>query len=313
MTSVRVMTYNVRYFGHATRGLTSTEGAIARIADAIVRLDPRPAVIALQEVETYSIRADMGRRKKATHKPQLLRLIDRLHAMLAERDHAERYQAYYYPGHRYSVTKRSAIYTTGLALLCSNSLKIDHRASKRPRDITHRRIDKMKGLKQTRICAHLKLTHRKTGVSFDIFNTHLSLPAFLNWRSIAFTQRMGHGENQVVEADSILEFIEHARTSDRVLLVGDFNALPGTPVYKKIMEVGGFIDPFSDHKGLSIIESRDYATAGFMNLRMHLDHVFSTPEVEWLDFDETHPYGSGQFRGLSDHMPLIGRLKLSED
>ena len=39
-SALRVVTYNVRYFGHATRGLASTSAAFGRIARALVSLDP---------------------------------------------------------------------------------------------------------------------------------------------------------------------------------------------------------------------------------------------------------------------------------
>ena len=51
-----------------------------------------------------------------------------------------------------------------------------------------------------------------------------------------------------------------------------------------------------------------WPTAGFMNLRMHLDHMFSGEGLRWLDFDDTHRFGqrNGVFRGLSDHVPIVG-------
>ena len=58
--------------------------------------------------------------------------------------------------------------------------------------------------------------------------------------------------------------------------------------------------------------SRGFPTAGFMHLRMHLDHVFGSQGVRWLDMQGTHPFGDLQspFHGLSDHMPLIARFAL---
>ena len=48
MQPVRVMTYNVRYFGHGTRGLASTATAMERIAAAVASLDPLADVICFQ-------------------------------------------------------------------------------------------------------------------------------------------------------------------------------------------------------------------------------------------------------------------------
>jgi hypothetical protein len=60
-------------------------------------------------------------------------------------------------------------------------------------------------------------------------------------------------------------------------------------------------------------ELAKWPTAGFMRMRMHLDHVFGGPGLRWIDFDDTHPYGdrSTRFHGLSDHMPMVGRCHLS--
>ena len=57
---------------------------------------------------------------------------------------------------------------------------------------------------------------------------------------------------------------------------------------------------------------RGFPTAGFMHLRMHLDHVFGSPGVRWLDMQDTRPFGdpSSPFHGLSDHMPLVARFAL---
>src|SRR5687767_13032030 len=53
--TLRLVSYNVRYFGHALKGLASTRGAKRVIASRLVDLDPRPDLICLQEVETISL------------------------------------------------------------------------------------------------------------------------------------------------------------------------------------------------------------------------------------------------------------------
>ena len=59
-------------------------------------------------------------------------------------------------------------------------------------------------------------------------------------------------------------------------------------------------------------ELRHWPTAGFMRLRMHLDHVFAGPGVEWLDFEGSAPFGDkdSPFHRLSDHVPLVGRFRV---
>src|SRR5512133_721746 len=57
---VRLVSYNVRYFGNALRGLASTPGIKRRIAAQVLALDPIPDVICLQEVETLSLRSTVA-------------------------------------------------------------------------------------------------------------------------------------------------------------------------------------------------------------------------------------------------------------
>jgi len=43
----------------------------------------------------------------------------------------------------------------------------------------------------------------------------------------------------------------------------------------------------------------------------HLDHVYSSSSLEWLDFTDSRPFGEeGGFSGLSDHVPLIARVRV---
>jgi hypothetical protein len=51
-------------------------------------------------------------------------------------------------------------------------------------------------------------------------------------------------------------------------------------------------------------------TQGLGGLRLHLDHVFSTPEIDWIDAEESHSWGEGRFQNLSDHVPKLCRFRL---
>jgi endonuclease/exonuclease/phosphatase family metal-dependent hydrolase len=64
---------------------------------------------------------------------------------------------------------------------------------------------------------------------------------------------------------------------------------------------------------MSVDELVGWPTAGFMRLRMHLDHVFTGRGLRWLDFDDTHAFGdrTASFHGLSDHMPLVARCRVA--
>lgn len=305
---LRMMTYNVRYFGHGTRGLASTSAAITRIATTLSRLSPLPDLVCLQEVETQSLRSSTMNPRWHPEETQLDRLMTELHAALAREGKSERYVAYYFPAHTYRLTSRTNIYTTGLAVIARDTFQIGHHNAARPHDITHRH--RVKSLKQTRICAHVSFEH-ESGQTFDVFNTHLSLPSVFAKEFWTGEARMGFGPNQLEEARMLADFVRRERRSDYFVVVGDFNSLPGSPVDRFLREEGGLIDAFPSVQRLSDLEARAFPTAGFMNLRMHLDHVYSSERLEWLDFSGTHPFGhKGDFAGLSDHVPLIARCRL---
>ena len=163
MQSVRVLTYNVRYFGHGTRGLASTARQMTRIAEALANLEPLADVICLQEVETTSLRSNLAH-PTPDGATQLERLMGMLHTALHAADKRDTYEAYYFPAHTYRVSV-TPLYTTGLAVIARRSFKVSHHNAGQPMDITHRRshIHPVKRLKQTRICAHLRVEH-KSGV-----------------------------------------------------------------------------------------------------------------------------------------------------
>ena len=306
--ALRVMTYNVRYFGHATRGLASTSEAIHRIATRLAGLDPVPDLICLQEVETQSLRSEAMAKRWHPEETQLDRLMTEFNAALALQDKRMKFVAYYFPAHSYRLTARTNIYTTGLAVLARETFEVSHHNAEKPHDITHRRS--VKNLKQTRICAHVSFRHH-SGKTIDVFNTHLSLPGLFYKEFWTSEARMGFGPNQMEEAKTLADFIERERRSDYFFVAGDFNSLPGSPVDQYLRQERGLVDAFSKVQHLSVREARAWPTAGFLNLRMHLDHVYSSGGLEWLDFTGTHPFGqSGAFSGLSDHVPLIARCRI---
>jgi hypothetical protein len=82
-------------------------------------------------------------------------------------------------------------------------------------------------------------------------------------------------------------------------------------VYRTLVQ-SGLWDPFASHHDFDEDALSRWPTAGFMNLRMHLDHVFSGRGLDWHDFEESHRFGQkgGRFRGLSDHVPILGSFSL---
>lgn len=305
MPPLRVMTYNVRYFGHGTRGLASTRGGIVRIARALAALDPSPEVICLQEVETSSLRSNILRRPLA-EQTQLDHLVHELDAALAIAGRRERFIAYYFPAHAYRVTERTSVYTTGLAVLARIELEVMHHNAGRPHDITHRRA--LGNLKQTRVCGHVAF-RAADGQTLDVFNTHLSLPNFWSKRFWTDPLRMGFGDNQLAEARALSDFVSAEKRGEHVLIMGDFNSLPGSPVDRFLREERGYTDGLCSALCLEERAARDFATAGFLNLRMHLDHIYASPSLRLIDVTGTTPFGKpGPFAGLSDHVPILARI-----
>jgi endonuclease/exonuclease/phosphatase family metal-dependent hydrolase len=291
------MTWNVRYFGHPTRGLRATEPAIRRLAWVVAGQAELPDVIALQEVESESLRGGHGG-------GQLDRFAARLGDALEAHRRPARYLAHYFPAHRYGLG-RAALYTTGLAVLVREGLAVEAMS---PREITHVRIPGFGRLKQRRLAVHLRIRPSGWSSALDLFNTHLSLPAFLEVGPHRVAARMGHGTNQLAEAAALLSFVgEHA--GPHAVVVGDFNSLPGSPVYDHLL-ASGFVDAHAEVSGRTPTSLRDVGTASFMHLRMHLDHVFSSPAVRWRGLDAAD-LDHGPFAGLSDHAPKLGRFSLA--
>lgn len=293
-----VMTWNVRYFGHGTGGLRSTDAWMRRIAEGLASLEQLPEVIALQEVETRSLRAGMH------PEPQLQRFLRHFHETLMSRGVYRRYRGLYFPAHAYRLGGAGTLYTTGLAMLLSD--EVEELGRHAIHDITCVRLASFERLKQRRIAAHVRLRRAGQDQAIDLFNTHFSLPAFLEVGPHRVPERMGHGTNQMREAQRLMRFVRKFAGS-RAVLLGDLNTLPGSPVYTALSR-SGLRDAFAETRHMCLDDLLDWATARFLHKRMHIDHVFSTPELRWLEFAEHH-VDAGPLVGLSDHAPKLGWLR----
>lgn len=311
MPPLRIVTYNVRYFGHAVRGLASTRAGKRDIARAIANLDPVPDVVCLQEVETSSIRSNVGRPRDRPDETQLESFMSQLALAYTEQGRVSPYQALYFRAHAYKLGEIS-LYTTGLAVLVNlERLHVNLHNAEHPAGITHYHVAGWKDRKQSRVCAHLRLAD-PAGRPFHLFNTHLSLPTPFAREYWSIKDKMGWGPNQLAEATRLAEFVAERAGDEPFIVCGDFNSPPGSPVYRYLCEELGFVGVQEKLGQADPMEPRAFPTAGFMNLRMHLDHIFSSPSLRWLDMQGTHPFGEGPFFGLSDHMPLIGRFEIPE-
>lgn len=319
MRALRLMTYNVRYFAHGSRGVVSTRGGLARIANSVAALMPLADVVCLQEVEHRSLRSSLVTRGGKSQLDVFMRALEHeLAARTAARPESgrpgDRYEAHYFPAHSYPIARGMNLYTTGLAILVRSRLEVIEHDAVRVHDITHRRG--AKALKQTRILAHV--TVRPRGASgaaarceeLDVFNTHMSLPGPFYREFWTSDARLGFGPNQLAESERMLAAVRTARRADRMVLVGDFNSLPGSPVDRHLREEGGLVDALAENHGLCDLRRRAFATAGFMHARMALDRIYASPELRWLDFDGSAPFDGSTFAGLSDHVPVLGRLTL---
>ncbi len=302
---MRIVSYNVRYFGHALKGLASTATSKQGIAEAIAGLTPLADVVALQEVETKSIRSSAAHRGGHPDETQLEAFLRHLETALQRRGVPMPYRAFYFPAHVYGVGPLK-VYTTGLAILVNQqTMNVLKGNSDQPFDITHRTERTVQRIKQTRIAAHLHLEDTK-GHPFHLFNTHLSLPT--PWAKEFWSQKvkMGHGKNQQAEAKAVSEYARHVAHQEPYLIVGDFNSAPSTPVYRLLTEDAKLRRAQELLKLIDPSRPDSFSTAGFMRLRMHLDHVFGTG-FEFADMRDTHAFGEvkSPFHGLSDHVPLI--------
>ncbi len=309
---MRIVSYNVRYFGHGLKGLASTATSKVRIANALAELDPLPDLIALQEVETKSLRAQVAHRGSHPAETQLDAFLRHMGADFQRRGQVMPYRAWYFPAHVYKLGPVK-LYTTGLAILVnSQRLEVIADNGHLPHAITHHGSERLKKVKQTRIAAHLRLENVE-GQRFHLFNTHLSLPS--PWAREFWSQpgKMGFGPNQIAEARAVSQYAQTISKSEPYLVVGDFNTSPMTPVYRYLTEEAHLRGAQEQLKQIDIKRPDAFATAGFMHLRMHLDHLFAGGKVDFIDLKGTHTFGDPKspFTGLSDHVPLIANFELT--
>jgi endonuclease/exonuclease/phosphatase family metal-dependent hydrolase len=305
---LRIVTYNVRYFGHTLRGIASTRKGKRGIADALASLSPAADVICLQEVETISLRSSLAFRRERPEETQLESFMSELEHSFERREPPFPYDAFYFRAHVNRIGN-TPLQSMGLAILVHRyRLKIEEHNCEHPHNITHHHVLRWRDRKQTRICAHMRLKG-PGGRAFHVFNTHLSLPTPFAREFWTQSMKMGFGINQLHEAKTLAGFVARHAQGEPYIVCGDFNSPPGSPVYRQLTEDFGLVG-VQQALGLLNGNPRGFPTAGFMRLRMHLDHLFSGNGIRWLDMEGTSPFGdrASPFFGKSDHMPLIARF-----
>src|SRR2546428_9172448 len=196
---LRILSYNVRYFGHALRGLASTRTGKRAIARGLASLSPLPQIVCLQEVETSSLRSTLAFRRAHPEETQLESFMAELKRAFEELDRPFPYEAFYFRAHANRIGTR-ALSTMGLAVVVDTQrLRVERHNALEPHPITHHHVRRFKDRKQARICAHLRVTDR-SGRALHVFNTHLSLPTPFAKEFWARPGPMGFGLNQLHEA-----------------------------------------------------------------------------------------------------------------
>ena len=307
---LRIVSYNVRYFGHALKGLASTRMSQRGIARRLAALEPLADAVCLQEIETISIRSRVAFRGRRPAETQLACFMREVDTAFASDARVSPYEGFYFRAH-VNQLRGVPIYTTGLAILVNTRrLRVDHHNVEAPEHITYHRIERWKDRKQTRICAHMKVS--TPGGPLHVFNTHLSLPTPFAREFWSARLRMGWGPNQLHEARTLAAFVRRHARGQPFVVCGDFNAAPSSPVFRFLTDEAGFKSAQATAGQIDASDPYSFPTAGFMRLRMHLDHVFYGNGVALVDLDGTSRFGDkrGIFAGLSDHVPLIGRFRV---
>ena len=201
---LRIVSYNVRYFGHALRGLATTRTSLDRIAQKLTSLTPLADVICLQEVETRSLRSTLAFRGTHTQLEAFMAAFERAFTRARL---AFPYDAFHFRAHTYQF-RSTTLYTTGLAVIVNrNRLRVDGHNVTSPHAITHHHVARLRDSKQSRICAHMRLA-TPSGRSFHVFNTHLSLPTPFTREFWSEKEKMGFGLNQLIEAKKLASFVQ---------------------------------------------------------------------------------------------------------
>lgn len=294
----------MRYFGHGLRGMAATDRWMDRIVAAVAARDPRPDVLALQEVEDRSLRVGLRGH-------QLERFVAKLRHVTGEH-----WTGHHWSAHRYGAAM--PVYGQGQALVLREGVEL---LDAERCDITHVRLPAFQRLKQRRIAVHARL--RVHGRPLDLVQVHLSLPAFFERGDPPpGTRRMGHGSNQIREIERTLGWLDGRLTDGGLwvpddglvlpddgvpaVLLGDLNAQPGTLVTERL-EAAGWRDAFREGAGLDVDAQRALGTHAFFGTPMHIDHLFARGRLAFAP-TEVHRLGEGAFAGLSDHTPKEGRL-----
>jgi endonuclease/exonuclease/phosphatase family metal-dependent hydrolase len=294
---LRVVSYNIRYFSHALRGLAATRAARESIADRVAGLSPLADIICLQEVGT-----------------QLAGFMAELERAFAARAVPSPYVGLHFPAHVGRIRGLS-IATSGLAIIVNRErLAVTSHNAASPWRLTEARFERLTDRRPIRVCAHACVADA-TGRRLHVFNAHLSLPTplpqLLFWR---LPRRLGNAPNQMREARTLASLVRRLAGEDPFVVVGDFNATPGSSVFRYLTEEAAFRSAHVELGDGRVDGEQGFSTFDVRGLvHLHIDHLFAGGGVSWVDLQGSAPTRDRRspFAGLSDHVPLIGRFRLS--
>src|SRR5256885_8503758 len=148
---IRMVSYNVRYFGHALRGLASTRRSKRAIAEALASLIPAADIVCLQEVETLSLRSSLMFRRSHQTETQLESFMGQLEQSFEKRPPPFPYDAFYFRAHVNRIGN-TPLQSMGLAILVHRyRIKIDAHDCDSPHNITYHHVLRWKDRMLTRI------------------------------------------------------------------------------------------------------------------------------------------------------------------
>ncbi len=315
---LRIVSYNVRYFGHAAaRARQHRAARSARIARALA--DARPARrrdLPAGGRDHLAALADCPRppRGRGDDPARVVHGGASSEAFRCARASPSPTTAFYFRAHAYS---------------SAASVALHHRArgpGEPPhgcRSTAQRRIARTTS-PTTTWCASRTASRAASaptcasadppGRPLHVFNTHLCLPTPFAREFWTRKEKMGFGVNQLHEARTLCDL----RLAPRAGASPSWSAATSTrrrarrstassPRRRHFQRRAG--GARADRPPTTRAASRP---PGFMRLRMHLDHLFSQRgALARPGGDVRGRRPQSQFAGLSDHVPLIGRFTLA--
>ena len=287
--ALRIVSYNVRYFGHALKGLASTRGPEHRIARALAVPRPPPDVVCLQEIETISLRSRLARGRAHQGETQLASFMAALERAFAELGKPFPYDGFYFRAHANRIRKvqhhhprprHPGEHPAAARRIAQRRLAPPHHAPPRG------------ALPRPQAGAHLRPHPRGRPVRAPaprLQHPHLAAHP-LRPRLLDPSGQDGLGPEPAPRGPDAGRLRGAPRRGRalrglrRLQLGARARRCSGY-----LTEEAGFRSAQQDLGLLDPDDAKGWPTAGFMRMRMHLDHLFFGNGVRFLDLDGSAP------------------------